>query len=59
MLWFLLEHTFPFFLFSAGQSGWLYTRWGEIARSLKFKYLYKSHCKSCELLWAFKGCPII
>jgi hypothetical protein len=30
--------------------GWLCTRWGEIAQGLKFKYLYKSHCKSCELL---------
>jgi hypothetical protein len=33
------------------QSGWLCTRWGEIAQSLNFKYLYKSHCKSCEPLW--------
>jgi hypothetical protein len=33
------------------QSGWLCTRWGEIAQSLNFKYLYKSHCKSNELLW--------
>jgi hypothetical protein len=41
------------------QSGWLCTRWGEIAQSLNFKYLYKSHCKSNELLWAFKGYPII
>ncbi len=24
---------------------------GEIAQSLNFKYLYKSHCKSNELLW--------
>ncbi len=36
------------------QSGWLCTRWGEIAQSLNFKYLYKSYCKSNELLWAFK-----
>ncbi len=41
------------------QSGWLCTRWGEIAQSLNLKYLYKRHCKSCELLWAFKGYPII
>jgi hypothetical protein len=34
-------------------SGWFYTRWGEMAQSLKFKYLYKSHCKSCELLWTY------
>jgi hypothetical protein len=33
------------------QSGWLCTRWGEIAQSFNFKYLYKSHCKSYELLW--------
>jgi hypothetical protein len=33
------------------QSGWFCTRWGEIAQSLNFKYLYKSHCKSNELLW--------
>ncbi len=33
------------------QSGWLCTRWGEIAQSLNFKYLHKSHCKSYELLW--------
>jgi hypothetical protein len=33
------------------QSGWLCTRWGEIAQTLNFKYLYKSHCKSYELLW--------
>jgi hypothetical protein len=32
---------------------------GEIAQSLNFKYLYKSYCKSDELLWAFKGYPII
>jgi hypothetical protein len=32
------------------QSGWLCTRWGEIAQSLNFKYLYKSHCKFNELL---------
>jgi hypothetical protein len=31
----------------------LYTGWGEIAQGLNFKYLYKNHCKSCELLWAF------
>ncbi len=41
------------------QSGWLCTRWGEITQSLNFKYLYKSHCKSNELLWAFEGYPII
>ncbi len=34
------------------QSGWLCTRWGEIAQSLYFKYLYKIHCKSGVLLWA-------
>jgi hypothetical protein len=33
------------------QSGWLCTRWGEIAQSLNFKYLFKKHCKSNELLW--------
>jgi hypothetical protein len=33
------------------QLGWLWTRWGEIAQSLNFKYLYKGHCKSNELLW--------
>jgi hypothetical protein len=33
------------------QSGWLCTRWGEIAQSLNFKYLYKRHYKSNELLW--------
>ncbi len=32
---------------------------GEIVQSLNFKYLYKSHCKSNELLWAFKGYHII
>ncbi len=32
------------------QSGWLCTRWGEIAQSLNFKYFNKCHCKSCELL---------
>ncbi len=36
--------------FKYRQSGWLCTRWGEIAQSLNFKYLYKSHCKSRELL---------
>jgi hypothetical protein len=25
-------------------------RWDKIAQNLKFNYLYKSHCKSCELL---------
>ncbi len=35
------------------------TRWGEIAHSLNFKYLYKTHCKSCKLLWAFKEYPIL
>jgi hypothetical protein len=34
--------------------GWLCTRWGEIAQSLNFKYLYKSHRESCELLCAFQ-----
>jgi hypothetical protein len=33
------------------QSGWLCIRWGEIAQSLNFKYLYKGHSKSCEVLW--------
>jgi hypothetical protein len=28
-------------------------------QSLNFIYLYKSRCKSCELLRAFKGYPII
>ncbi len=37
------------------QLGWLCTRWGEIVQSLNFKYLYKSHCKSCELLWVFQN----
>jgi hypothetical protein len=32
-------------------------RWN--CTGLNFKYLYKSHCKSCELLWAFKGYSII
>jgi hypothetical protein len=26
---------------------------GVFTQNLKFKYLYKSHCNSCELLWAF------
>ncbi len=26
-------------------------RWSEITQSLKFNCFYKSHCKSCELLW--------
>jgi hypothetical protein len=26
-------------------------RWGDFTQSLKFKFLYKSHCKSSELLW--------
>ncbi len=26
-------------------------RWGDFTQSLKFKFLYKSHCKSYELLW--------
>ncbi len=32
---------------------WLstYRNRGEIAQSLHFEYLYKGHCKSCELLW--------
>jgi hypothetical protein len=34
------------------QSGMLFTWWGEIAQSLNFKYVYKSHCKSNELFWA-------
>jgi hypothetical protein len=25
-------------------------RWGEMTQNLKFDYLYKSHCKSYELL---------
>jgi hypothetical protein len=41
------------------QSGWLCTRWGEIAQSLNFKYLYKNYCESNELSWAFKEYPII
>jgi hypothetical protein len=41
------------------QSGWLCTGWGKIAQSFNFKYLYKSDCKSIELLWAFKGYHII
>ncbi len=32
------------------QPGWLCTRWGEIAQSLNFNYLYKSHCQSSKLL---------
>jgi hypothetical protein len=31
----------------------------EIAQSLNFKYLYKSHCESGEFLWAFRGYHII
>ncbi len=27
---------------------------GGFAQSLNFKYLYKSHCKSCELLWLLR-----
>jgi hypothetical protein len=34
------------------------TRWGEIAQSLNFKYLYKSHYKSNEVLWALKGARV-
>jgi hypothetical protein len=41
------------------QSGWLCTRWGEIAQSLNFKYIYKGNCKSCEELWAIKGYSIV
>ncbi len=41
------------------QSRWLCTSWGEIAQSFNFKYLYENHCKSYELLWSFKGYPII
>ncbi len=40
-------------------SGWLCTRWGEIAQSLYIKYLYESHCKSCKLMWASKEYYII
>ncbi len=32
---------------------------GDFAQSLNSKYFYKSHCKSCELLWAFQGYHII
>jgi hypothetical protein len=32
---------------------------GGITQKLKFKYLYKSHCKYNELLWAFKEYYII
>ncbi len=34
------------------QSGWLCTRWGEIAQSLNFKCLYKSHCKYSRFSWS-------
>jgi hypothetical protein len=38
-----------YYRFDYRQSGCLYT---------KFKNLYKSHCKSYELLWAYKNIPI-
>ncbi len=44
-----------FFKLNYRQSGWLCTRWGEIAQSLNFKYLNKRFCKSNKLLWGFKG----
>jgi hypothetical protein len=34
-------------------------QWNETTLSFKVKYLYKGHCKSYELLWAFKGYHII
>jgi hypothetical protein len=39
------------FLHDYRQTGLLCTRWGEIAQSLNFKYLYNSHCDTGELLW--------
>ncbi len=44
-------HLWYYFLQKYRQSGWLCTRWGEIAQSLNFKCLLKSPSKSWDLLF--------